>query len=93
MEFMLNKCKLKYEYISCLLFKKQLKSWKTNHSSNGFKQRTILSSCSEKKSAFLRGIRSKYVDFYCINGLHLFRTKKTNLNFIKTLWKLRVLWW
>ena len=33
--------------------------------------------CSKKLSVLLRGITSKYdIDFYCLNFLHSFRTKK-----------------
>ena len=37
---------------------------------------TMALSCSEKRSALLRGITSKhYGDFYCLDCLHSFRTK------------------
>ena len=69
--------KLKNIYIYILLhFKRQLKSWKPNHSFNNSKRRRMTLSCSKKLSALLRQITSKSnSDFYSLNCLRSFSTK------------------
>ena len=49
---------------------------KTSYSFNDSKWRRMALSCSKKLSALLRGIMSKYHNyFYCVNYLHSFATE------------------
>ena len=66
----------KEKNISCLCFKKYLKSWKTSYSFIDCKWKGMVLSCREKISALLRGINSKhYGGFYCLICFLSFRTK------------------
>ena len=67
---------LKNEYIFCLHFKTQFKSYKPNRYFYDSKRKRILLLCDKKISALLNGITSKYVsDSDCLNCFHPFRTK------------------
>ena len=61
--------------MSCLHFKTQSKSLKTNYSVNDFKKGSLALSCSKKKlSASLRGTVSKHDGgFYHLHCLHSYR--------------------
>ena len=83
----------------CMLKKKKyiLLMFQSNNSNcedyfNDSKSKPIALSCSKKLSALLRGINSKHCsNFYCLNCLHSFRTKKQKiLNQIKEYVKIKI---